>query len=92
MTPEQKNTLQLKRLNRCHVGNGHGGGGNSNGKGGGKGRTIKSLTHYTAALGTKFDKFSIPNDEDENESSEVEEGTSNHSNAALTRQSKKKKR
>jgi hypothetical protein len=36
LTPEQKNTLRLKRLKRGNVGNGHGGSGNGNGKGKGK--------------------------------------------------------
>jgi hypothetical protein len=39
LTPDQKNTLRLKRLKRGHVGNGQGGGGNRNGKGHGKGPT-----------------------------------------------------
>jgi hypothetical protein len=86
LTPEQKNTLRLKRPKRGHVGNGHGG----NGKGNGKGPTFKSLTHSIAALATKSDKFNLPDDDDE--SSEEEEGTSNRSNADLTRQIKKKKR
>jgi hypothetical protein len=43
-------------------------------------------------LSTKIDKFSLPDDnEDEDESSDGEEVTSNLSNAALNRQSKKKK-
>jgi hypothetical protein len=88
LTPDQKNTLRLKRLNPGHVGNGHGGNGNGYGKCKGKGPTIKSLTRFITALDTKFDKFSLPDDD---ESSEEEEGTSNRSNAALTRQSKKKK-
>jgi hypothetical protein len=65
ITPEQNNTLCLKRLNRGHVGNGHGGGGNGNGQGNGKGPTIKSLNHSMAALATKFDKFNLPNDDDD---------------------------
>jgi hypothetical protein len=92
LTPEQKNTLWLKRLKWGHVGNGQGGGGNSNGKGGDKGPTLKSLTRSIAAMGAKFDKFSIPNDEDEDESSEEEEVAYNRSNVTLTFQSKKKKR
>jgi hypothetical protein len=90
VTPGQKNTLSFKRLKRGHVGNGHGGNGNGTGKGDGKGPTVKSLTHSIAALATKFNKFSLP-DDDDYESSEAEEGTSNRSNAALTRRSKKKK-
>jgi hypothetical protein len=94
-TPEQKNTLFLKRLKRGHVGYGHGGSvnGNGNGKGkcNGKVPTLKSLNRSIAALATKFDKFDLPNDGDD-ESSEEEESTSNLSNSALTRQSKKKKR
>jgi hypothetical protein len=92
LTPDQKNTLRLKRLKRGHVGKSHTGAGNSNGKNNGKSVTIKSLTHSIAALSTKIDKFSLPDDnEDEDEYSDEEEGTSNRSNAALTRQSKKKK-
>jgi hypothetical protein len=94
LTPDQKNTIRLKRLNHGHVGKSHTGAGNNNGKNNGKGATIKSLTRSIAALSTKIDKFSLPDDnedEDEDESSDEEEGTSNRSNAALTRQSKKKK-
>jgi hypothetical protein len=92
LAPDQKNTLRLKRLKRGHVGKSHTGAGNNNGKKNGKSVTIKSLTRSIAALSTKIDKFSLPDDnEDEYESSDEEEGTSNHSNAALTRQSKKKK-
>jgi hypothetical protein len=93
LTPDQKNTLRLKRLKRGHVGKSHTGAGNNNGKDNGKGATIKSLTRSIAALITKTDKFSLPDDdEDEDESSDEEEGTSNRSNSALTRQNKKKKR
>jgi hypothetical protein len=88
LTPDQKNTLRLKRLKRVHVGKIHTGAGNNNGKA----VTIKSLTRSIAALITKIDKFSPPEDnEDEDESSDEEEGTSNRSNAALTRQKKKKR-
>jgi hypothetical protein len=68
--------------------------GNNNGKNKGKGATIRSLTRSIAALSTKIDKFSLPDDDDddEDESSDEEEGTPNCSDAALTRQSKKKKR
>jgi hypothetical protein len=52
-TPEQKNTLRLKRLNRGHVGNGRGGVGTVNGKGKNKVPTLKSLNHFFAALATK---------------------------------------
>jgi hypothetical protein len=65
LTPKQKNTLRLKRLKRGHVGNGHGGNGNGTGKSNGKGPTIKSLTHSIAALNTKIDKFSLPDDDDD---------------------------
>jgi hypothetical protein len=93
LTPDQKNTQRLKLLKRGHVGKGHTGAGNNNSKNNGKAVTIKSLTRSIAALSTKIDKFSLPDDnEDEDESSDAEEGTSNRSNAALTRQSKKKKR
>jgi hypothetical protein len=93
LTPDQKNTLRLKRLKRGHVGKSHTGANNNNVKNNGKAVTIKSLTSSIAALSTKIDKFSLPDDnEDEDESSDEEEGTSNRSNAALTRKSKKKKR
>jgi hypothetical protein len=93
LTPDQKNTLRLKRLKRGHVGKSHTGSGNNNGKNNGKAVTIKSLTRSIAALSTKIDKFSLPDDnEDEDESSDEEEGTSSRSNASLNRQSKKKKR
>jgi hypothetical protein len=93
LTPDQKNTLRLKRLKRGHVGKGHIVNGNGNGKNSGKGPTIKSLTRFITALTTNIDKFSLPgDDDDEDESSEEEEGTSNRSNYALTRQSKNKKR
>jgi hypothetical protein len=93
LTPDQKNTLRLKRLKRGRVGKSHTGGGNNNGKGNGKAVTIKSLTRSIAVLSTKIDKFSLPDDnQDEDESSDEEEGTSNRSNAALTSQSKKKKK
>jgi hypothetical protein len=91
LTPDQKNTLRFKRLKSGHVGKSHTGTGNNNGKNNGKGSTIKSLTRSIAALSTKIDKFSLP-DEDEDEYSDEEELTSNSSNAALTQQNKKKKR
>jgi hypothetical protein len=93
LTPDQKNTLRLKCLKRGHVGKSHTGDDNNNGNNNGKAVTIKSLTRSIAALSTKIDKFSLPDDsEDEDESSDEEEGTSNRSNAALTLQIKKKKR
>jgi hypothetical protein len=92
LTPDQKNTIRLKRLKRDHVGKIHTGTGNNNGKNNGKGAKIKSLTRSIVALSTKIDKFSLPDDdEDEDESSDEEEGTSDHSNAALTRQNKRNK-
>jgi hypothetical protein len=92
LTPDQKNTLRLKCLKRCHVRKGHTGNGNINGKNSGKGATLKSLTRSIAALITKIDKFSFPDDDDdEDEYSDKGEGTSNRSNAALNSQSKKKK-
>jgi hypothetical protein len=91
LTPDQKKTLRLKRLNRGHVGKSHTGVGNNNGKNNGKAVPIMSLTRSIAALSTKIDKFSLPDDnEDEDESSDEEKGTSNRSNAALNRQIKKK--
>jgi hypothetical protein len=93
LTPDQKNTPRLKRLKRGHVGKIHTGSGKNNGNNNGKAVTMKSLTRSIAALSTRIDKFSLPDDnEDEDESSDEDEGTSNRSNAALTRQSKKKKR
>jgi hypothetical protein len=93
LTPDHKNTLWLKRLKRGHVGKCHTGSGNNNGKNNGKSVTIKSLTRSIAALSTKIDKFSLPDDnEDEDESSDEEKGTSNRSNAAWTLQSKNQKR
>jgi hypothetical protein len=41
LTPDQKNTLRLKRLKRGHVGKSHTGAGNNNGKKNGKSVTIK---------------------------------------------------
>jgi hypothetical protein len=92
LTPDQKNTLRLKRIKRGHVVNSHSRTGNNNVKNKGKGATIKSLTRSIAALSTKIENFSLPDDDDEDESSDEEEGTSNSSNAALTQQNKKKKR
>jgi hypothetical protein len=71
LTPAQKNTLRLKRLNRGHVGKSQTGAGNNNGKNNGKSVTVKSLTRSIAALSTKIDKFSLPDDnEDEDKSSD----------------------
>jgi hypothetical protein len=97
LTPDHNNTLRLKSLKRGRVVKGHTGNGNGNGKNIGKGPTLKSLTRSIAALGTKIDNLCLPDDDDdddeeeEDESSDEEEGTSNCSNAALTRQSKNKK-
>jgi transcription initiation factor TFIIIB Brf1 subunit/transcription initiation factor TFIIB len=93
LTPDQKKTLRLKRLKRGHVGKSHTGSGNKNVKNNGKSVTIKSRTRSIAGLSTKIDKFSSPDDnEDEDESSYEEEGASNRSNADLTRKSKRKKK
>jgi hypothetical protein len=71
ITPDQKNTLRLKRLKRGYVGKGHTGNGNSNGKNKGKGAPIKPLTRSIAALSTKIYNFSLPeDDDDEDESSD----------------------
>jgi hypothetical protein len=67
LAPDQKNTLRLKRLKRGNVGKGHTGNGNINGKNNGKGATSKSLTRSIAALSTKIDKFSLPEDDDDDE-------------------------
>jgi hypothetical protein len=72
LIPEQKNTLRLKHLKHVNVGNGQSGGGNNNGKGGGKGpqaATIKSMARSIAALGANFDKFNIPNEDDDEDDS-----------------------
>jgi hypothetical protein len=65
ITPDQKNTLRLNRLKRDHVGKFHTGNdnGNGNGKNSGKGPTLKSITRSIAALSTKIDKFSFPDDD-----------------------------
>jgi hypothetical protein len=84
LTPDQNNTIRLKR---GHVGKGHTGTGNDNRKNSGKGATIKSLTSSIAALSTNIDKFSLPDDDDEEyESSDEEEGTSNlyYNSATIT--------
>jgi hypothetical protein len=65
LTPDQKNTLRLKRLKRGHVGKVHTV--NGNGKNSGKGATIKSLTRSIAALSTEIDKFSLPDDDDDDD-------------------------
>jgi hypothetical protein len=70
LAPEQKNMLCLKRLKHGHVVNGHGGNDNGTGKGNGKGTTLKSPTRSIAALATKFDKLNLPDDNDDDESSE----------------------
>jgi hypothetical protein len=49
------------------------GGGIINGKGNRKVPTLKSLTRSIVALGAKFDKYSIPINDDEDEYSEEEE-------------------
>jgi hypothetical protein len=68
LTPDQKNTLRLKRLKRGHVGKTHTGAGNNNGNNNVKAVTIKSLTRSIAAFSTKIDKFILPDDnEDEDE-------------------------
>jgi hypothetical protein len=92
LTPDQNNTLRLKRLKSGRVGKSHTGVVNNNGKNNGKEVTIKSITRSKEALSTKINKFSLPDDnEDVYESSDEEEGNSNRSNAALTRQIKKNK-
>jgi hypothetical protein len=63
LTPDQKNTLRLKCLKHGHVGKGRTV--NDNGNNSEKGATIKSLTRSIAALSTKIDKFSLPDDDDE---------------------------
>jgi hypothetical protein len=92
LAPDQKNTISLQRLKPGHVGKSHTGTGNNNGKNNRKGATINSLARSIAALSTKIDKFSLPDDnDDEDETSDDEEGTSNCSNADFNRQSKKNK-
>jgi hypothetical protein len=73
LTPDHKNTPRLKRLTRVHVGKSHTGAGNNNSNNNGKSVTMKSFTRSIAALSTKIDKFSLPDDnEDEDESSDEE--------------------
>jgi hypothetical protein len=67
LTPEQKNMMHLKRLKCGHVGNDYGGNGNGTGKDNGKGPTIKSITRSIVVLATKFDKFSLPDDDESSE-------------------------
>jgi hypothetical protein len=69
LTPDQKNTLRLKLLKSGHVGKGNTGNGNSNGRNTGKGATLKSLTRSIVALSTKIDKFSLPEDYDDEDES-----------------------
>jgi hypothetical protein len=88
LTPAQKDTLSLKRLKRGHVGKTILEMEMEMGENSGKGPTIKSLTCSIAAMTNKIDKLILS---DEDEYSKKEEGTSNCSNAALTRQIKKKK-
>jgi hypothetical protein len=64
LTPDQNNTLRLKRLKRFHVGKGHRINSNGTGNNSGKGPTIQSVTRSIAALTTKIDKFSLPDDDD----------------------------
>jgi hypothetical protein len=92
LTPDQNNTLRLKRLKRGHLGKGHSWNGNGTGKSSGKEPTINSRTRSIAALNTKIDKFSLSDDDedDDDESPEEEKRTSNRSNSALTCQSKNK--
>jgi hypothetical protein len=71
LTPDQKNTIRLKCLNRGHFGKGHTGNVNGNRKNRGKGATTKSFTRSIATISTKIDKFSLPDDyDDEDESSD----------------------
>jgi hypothetical protein len=72
LTPEQRNTLYLKRLKLGHVVNGQGGGGVGNdcGKGNDKGPTLKYLNRIIVALGAKFDKFTLPHDDDDQDEDE----------------------
>ena len=92
LTGDQKNTLRLKRLKRGHVGNGQGnkGNGNASGKGNGnyESKAFKSMARSIAALNSKFEQFTIPEEDEESAEEEVE--TSNRTNSGLTRQTKKK--
>jgi hypothetical protein len=69
LTPDQNNTLMLKRLNNDHAVKGHGGNSNGTGKNSGKGPTIKSLTCSITELTTKIDKFILPDDDDDEDES-----------------------
>jgi hypothetical protein len=72
LTPDQNNTLRIKRLKRGHVGKCHSGNCNGTGRNSGKGPTIKFLTRSIMVLTTKIDDFSLPDDDDEHESSDKE--------------------
>jgi hypothetical protein len=64
LSPEQRNTLRLKR---GHIGKDERGGGTC-GKGGGKrssAKTIKYRQHTSAALSTTIDQFHLPDDDDD---------------------------
>jgi hypothetical protein len=65
LTPEQNNTLHLKRLKCGHVGKCHGGNDNGTGRSNGKGPMIKSLTRFIVALTAKIYKFSLPDADDD---------------------------
>jgi hypothetical protein len=69
LTPDQNNTLRLKRIKHVHVGKSHTGTVNNTGNNKGKGATIKSLTRSIAALSTKIDKLSLPEDDDDDDES-----------------------
>jgi hypothetical protein len=93
LSSEQKNSLNLNHIKPGHLGKEQGIGGNG-GKGGGKinhAHTLKSMQRAIAALSTRFDKFNLPDDGD-NDTSKDEDGddASNCSNQALTRHTKKR--
>jgi hypothetical protein len=90
LSSEQNNTLRLKSVKGVHVGKTQG----SVGKVGGKSihaQNIKSMERTRAVLGANFDKFNLPDDDDD-ETSEDKDGydASNCSNQALTRNTKKR--
>jgi hypothetical protein len=68
-TPDQKNTIMIKRIKSGNFGMTHTGIGNNNGKNNGKGATIKSITRSIMALSTKIDKLSLPDDDDDEDES-----------------------
>jgi hypothetical protein len=90
LTPEQKNKLHMKRLERGHIGNGQSSRDGKRHTKGSLSSTIKQLQRTIYALSSRFDKLGVPcEDEDECEYEEETESP-NRSNSASARQTKKK--